>query len=112
MSALHSCGLLLVVLEVFAEQFESRRDAQIQHHRVRRLVHVVFDGRGCRGDVVLRQARAIVGHVDGKRFDSRFLTLGSLLLLCCGGSLFRVGEEGGESRVAVHRLQVVIGVHI
>ena len=57
-----------IVLQVFAEQVEPGRNAEIHHHHVRSLGQIVFDGGGGSGDVVLRKVRAVISHVDGKRF--------------------------------------------
>ncbi len=66
-------GLLLQGLQVFAEQVEARRDAEIDHDHVGGLCQVVADGNRVGGDVVLRQLRAVVGHVDRQRFGRRLL---------------------------------------
>src|SRR4029077_18803457 len=73
MSALQSRALISIVLEIFGEKFETRRDAQIQDHHLRRLVEIVFDRSGRRGGIVLEQALAIVGSVAGERLNCSFL---------------------------------------
>src|SRR5579872_342594 len=73
MSTLQCRTFLLVVLEIFTEQFESRRYAQVQDHHLGRLVEIVSHRSGRCRDVVLNQARAIVGHIDGKWLEGWFL---------------------------------------
>ena len=68
---LASGGLLLEGLQVFAEQIEAGRDAEIDHHHVGGLGEIVPDGGGGGGDVVLRELRAVVGDVDGERLRRR-----------------------------------------
>ncbi len=68
--------LLLVGLQVFTEQVKSRRNAQINHYHVRGLGQVVPYRRGGGGDIVLRQTRAVVGHVNGERLVLRLLVPG------------------------------------
>jgi hypothetical protein len=70
----HASGLaalLLVGSEVFAQQAESWRSAQIDHHHVGGFREVVAGLGG--GDIVFREALTIVGHLDRERFGSGLL---------------------------------------
>ena len=71
-----SCALLAVSIQVLAEQVKSWRNAQVHHHHVGALGQVVFHGRGGGGNVILRQARAIVIHINGERLVLRLLVPG------------------------------------
>src|SRR6185369_5146200 len=72
-AVLFARALLLISLQVFTHQIESRRDAQIDHDHLCRLVHVVLNRRGCGCDIVLCQVRAIISDVNRERFAGWFL---------------------------------------
>ena len=66
MTAFVAGALLLVILQILAEQVKAGRNAKIDHHHVGRFRQVVPDGGARRSDVVLREARAVIGDIDRK----------------------------------------------
>src|SRR5260370_17566298 len=54
-STLLACTLLLVALQVFADQVEPRRNAQVNHHQVRALIQILPAGASRGGNGILRK---------------------------------------------------------
>ena len=66
-------GFFLQRLQVFAQQIEAGRDAEIDHDHVGGLGEIVADGHRLGGYIVLRQMGAVVGNVDGERLGGGLL---------------------------------------
>src|SRR6202035_1261960 len=72
MTTFVASALLLVILQILAEQVKTGRNAEIDHHHAGRFRQVVPDGGARRGNVVLREAGAVIGNVDRKWLSRRF----------------------------------------
>src|ERR1700723_2934499 len=67
-------AVLLVILQILAEQVKTGRNAEIDHHHVGRLRQVVSDRSARRRNIVLREPGAIIGNINRKWLARRLFT--------------------------------------
>ena len=72
-------ALLLVILQILAEQVKTGRNAKIDHHHVGRFWQVVPDGGARHGNVVLREACAVIGHINREWLARGFFIPGQVI---------------------------------
>src|SRR5579862_139336 len=72
MAAFMAGALLLIILQILAEQVKTGGNAEIDHYHVGRLRQVVSDRCACRRNIVLREAGAVIGNIDRKWLARNF----------------------------------------